>query len=319
MDHIAAGATHDGTSGGIPPALRETSDFGSNPGNLRMFVFAAPALVSCRRPLVVVLHGCTQTATGYDAASGWSRLAQRHGFIVLFPEQRRANNDQTCFSWFRPVDVARAGGEAESIRQMVGKAITDYGIDTCRIFVCGLSAGGAMAAALLAAYPEMFAGGASIAGLPVGAATGAAEAFEAMYGGRARDARVWGNLVRTAANGYAGPWPPIAVWQGTADRVVKPINADELCKQWADVHGVAAETPQEDRIGPALRRTWRDAGGRACVREYMLPNLGHGAPVDDDAPPAPFFLPAGLSSTLQIAEDFGLITSGPTVAGMDGR
>lgn len=310
MDQFAAAdvAAHDGASDGGAPALREMFDFGTNPGNLRMFMPPdPPGAGSAPRPLVVVLHGCTQTAESYDDGAGWSRLARRHGFAVLYPEQRRANNDGACFSWFRPLDVARTGGEVESIRQMVATAVAGRGLDASRVFVCGLSAGGAMAAALLAAYPDVFAGAASIAGLPVGSATGAGEAYEAMIGGRSRDAHVWGQFVRRAAEGFGGPWPPIAVWHGTADRVVRPINAGELCRQWVDVHGLGGQTPAEDRIGPAERRTWRDAAGRVCVRQYMLPGLGHGAPVADVAPPAPFFLPAGLSSTLQIATDFGLV------------
>ena len=296
--------------GGGPGAseLHEVERFGTNPGNLRMWV-AAPAAARGRRSLVVVLHGCGQNAAVYDAASGWSRLAAKHGFVVVYPEQRRANNDQTCFSWFRPTDVARLGGEVESIRQMVAAATTDFGIDVRRVFVCGFSAGGAMAGAMLATYPEIFAGGAIIAGLPFGAAASAGEAFEAMYGGKVKEARVWGTLVRAASAGYAGGWPTVAIWQGTADRVVKPINAGEIVKQWTDVHGVGEKAPVEELVGPSTRRVWRDTAGRGCVTEYTLAGLGHGAPVDDIDQPAPFFLPAGLSSTAQIAADFGLTTA----------
>ena len=305
MDQFAGDAalTEGGSLG--TRGLREIANFGTNPGNLRMWV-AASAASRRRSPLVVVLHGCGQTAAGYDSASGWSRLGEEHGFVVVFPEQRRANNEGTCFSWFRPTDIARVGGEVESIRQMVALATTDFGIDVRRVYVCGLSAGGAMAGAMLASYPEIFAGGAIIAGLPYGAAASAGEAFEAMYGGKVKEARVWGTLVRAASAGFAGSWPAVAIWQGSADHVVKPINAGELVKQWTDVHGVGATMPIEDRAGPARRRVWRDGSGRACVTEYTLAGFGHGAPIDDTERPAPFFLPAGLSSTAQIAADFGL-------------
>ena len=163
-----------------------------------------------------------------------------------------------------------------------------------------------MACAMLATYPEVFAGGAIIAGLPYGAASSAGEAFEAMYGGKVKEARIWGGLVRAAAAPYAGSWPRVAIWQGTADRVVKPVNADELVKQWTDVHGVGSASPSEDEVGPAKRRIWRDIAGRPCVMLYSLAGMGHGAPVADLTPPAPFFLPTGLSSTEQIAADFGL-------------
>ena len=305
MDQFVGGAAARTGSGGTPGPLQEVERFGVNPGNLRMFVSSAPNSRG-RRPLVVVLHGCSQTATGYDAASGWSRLAAKHGFVVLYAEQRRSNNDQTCFSWFRPLDIARMGGEAESIREMVAKAISEFGIDKHRVFVSGFSAGGAMAAAMLATSPEVFVGGAVIAGLPYGAASNASEAFEAMYGGRAKEARVWGDLVRNASGGHAGPWPSLAIWQGTADRVVKASNAGELVRQWTDVHGIDVAAAVEDRVGPATRRTWRDSTGRTCVTFYALEKMGHGTPLDDKEPPAPFFLPTGLSSTAQIAADFGL-------------
>ncbi len=161
--------------------LRRRDDFGSNPGNLRMLSYVPQGLPK-GRPLVIALHGCTQTAAVYDYGSGWSNLADRHGFAVLFPEQQRANNPNNCFNWFLASDTRRDQGEALSIRQMIECLIQDYGVDRSRIFVVGLSAGGAMAAAMLAAYPDVFAGGAIIAGLPHGAATNVQEAFEAMAG-----------------------------------------------------------------------------------------------------------------------------------------
>ncbi|TIL83807.1 MAG: PHB depolymerase family esterase, partial [Mesorhizobium sp.] len=133
-------------------------------------------------PLVVVLHGCTQTAAGYDDGSGWSQLADQEGFTLLFPEQQRANNPNLCFNWFVPGDTKRNGGEALSIRQMIGAVVVEYGLDRKRIFITGLSAGGAMTSVMLACYPEVFAGGAS--GQPCTAwifpgSTGASKTFVA--------------------------------------------------------------------------------------------------------------------------------------------
>ena len=131
----------------------------------------------------------TQTAASFDFGTGWSTLAKRYGFALLMPEQQGANNANTCFNWFNPEDTARDSGEACSIRQMIARAVDDIGIDRHRIFITGLSAGGAMTSVMLATYPEVFAAGAVIAGLPYGTATNVKEAFESMGQVRARSAR----------------------------------------------------------------------------------------------------------------------------------
>ena len=312
MDGMVGGAASDTSDFGpaARAALRQVSDFGSNPGALKMFVYKPLESSRKARPLVVVLHGCSQTAAGYDSASGWSHLADRENFVVLLPQQQSANNHQTCFSWFEPDDTRRDGGEALSIRQMIATAIED-GADPKRVYICGLSAGGAMACAMLALYPEIFAGGAIIAGLPFGTAANVSEALDSMYSGKIRDSKVWGDLVRAANPAFPGPWPTVSIWHGTGDRTVKPINAGELVKQWTNVQGVAADAPSEDKIGTTTRRVWRDAGGAPRVIEYSLPGMGHGTPVDNVDPPAPFFLPAGLSATTQLAEDWSLHESTP--------
>src|SRR4029078_2311652 len=160
-----------------PTHLIEIAKVGSNPGNLRLHAYV-PNVVGPSPPLVVALHGCTQTADSYDQGTGWSDLADRLGFILVFPEQQPANNPKNCFSWFLPGDTTRDSGEALSIRQMIAKALAEFEVDRSRIFVTGLSAGGAMASVMLATYPEIFAGGAIVAGLPYGSASSVQEAFE---------------------------------------------------------------------------------------------------------------------------------------------
>ena len=119
---------------------------------------------------------------------------------MLLPEQRRSNNAHTCFNWFEPGDTARGEGEAASIRQMVAKCVADHGLNPQRVYITGLSAGaGAMTAVMLATYPDVFAGGAIIAGVPFGAASGVKEALAAMHQCRSLPAQTWGNLVREAS------------------------------------------------------------------------------------------------------------------------
>ena len=294
-----------------PSRLRECAVFGENPGNLRMLTYV-PENLPASPALVVVLHGCTQTAAAYDHGAGWSRLADEAGFVLLFPEQQPANNPKNCFTWFDANDTRRDAGEALSIRSMVARMVEDHGIDPGRVFVTGLSAGGAMANVMLATYPEVFAGGAVIAGLPYGAAASVPQAFEAMFKGANRPAREWGDLVR-AASPYRGPWPRISVWQGSADRTVVASNAEEIVKQWADVHDLSPATADREPGSAFSREVWRDADGRILIERVTIPGMAHGTPLavgageDQGGNAGPFLLDVGVSSTHHIARFFGLL------------
>jgi feruloyl esterase len=304
-------AGHAGPPGAGPEAdttpgpLREIAPFGSNPGNLRMHLHVPGSRPNGPPPLVVALHGCGQSAAEYARGTGWSSLADRHGFLVLYPEQQAANNPRTCFSWFQPHDIARNGGEALSIHQMVEHACTMFGADRRRVYVTGLSAGGAMAAVMLAAYPEVFAGGAIIAGLPYGAAATVQEALEAMFQEQSPSTRALGDRVR-AASRHSGPWPRISVWHGSADQIVKPSNAGHIVRQWCHVHGLAPEPSREERIGRHTRRVWAGGDGSALIESYAISGMGHGVPLASAAGAGPFFLDTGIASTHRIARFFDL-------------
>lgn len=285
--------------------LKEVENFGANPGSLRMLAYAPKGLPR-GAPLVVVLHGCTQTAEGYDAHAGWTALADELGFAVLYPEQRKANNPNGCFNWFLLADSARGLGETRSIREMVAAMGERHKTDPARVFVTGLSAGGAMTAALLKDYPEVFSAGAVIAGLPCGVAANVQEAFQAMSHPRDRTAEDLGDAVR-AGSPHLGPWPRVSIWQGAADKTVAPKNADDLVKQWTNVHGVKPTQFREDQLGGHRRRVW-SADGRHVVESVLIAGMGHGTPLDGrrGERPGPFMLDVGLSSTRAIAAFFGL-------------
>jgi feruloyl esterase len=305
-----ASRAHPPGSGPVATRLEEGHGFGSNPGNLRMFSYL-PSRLAPDPALVVVLHGCTQTAAGYDHGAGWSTLADRYGFALLLPEQQRSNNPNGCFNWFQTGDIQRGRGEALSIRQMVEKIVIDKDIDRRRVFITGLSAGGAMTSVMLACYPEVFAGGAIIAGLPYGAATNVQQAFESMFQSPARSAREWGDLVRGAAP-HHGPWPRVSVWHGSADKTVIPSNADEILKQWTDVHGLPITPSGEAMVDGYPRRVWVNETGDELIESYTITHMAHGAPLAtgkaDDACGAagPFLLEVGISSSYHIARFFGL-------------
>ena len=248
-----------------PDRLSDVTGFGSNPGALRARLFV-PENLPRHAALVVVLHGCTQSAAGYDHGSGWSQLATQEGFAVLFPEQQRANNANLCFNWFVPGDTTRDSGEVLSIHQMIEAAVAAHGLDRKRIFVTGLSAGGAMATAMLAAYPEVFAGGAIIAGLAYGSASTVPEAFDRMRGHGGPSKAELQRLLR-AASPHKGPWPRISVWQGSADNTVVPSNAEFDPRAMAggprrgrqpDAHGNCRRTDTAGLVRQKWPRTGRE-------------------------------------------------------------
>ncbi|MFC0217864.1 alpha/beta hydrolase family esterase [Pseudochelatococcus lubricantis] len=298
--------------------ISEVEHFGDNPGNLRMFQYV-PHDLPPGAPLVVVLHGCTQTAAGYDRGSGWSYLAEREGFAVLFAQQRNENNPRRCFNWFRVSDIERDAGEAASVRQMVTFMTKAHQIDLQRIFVTGLSAGGGMTNVMLSAYPEVFAAGAVVAGLPYRSATTVHEALQVMMEGSSRTPEERGDDVRRASpigdlteSRIAVEWPRIAVWQGLADDVVRPSNAMEIVKQWANVHGLDELASDEDEIKGNRRLRWRGAEGQILIEAVAIEHLGHAVPIDAGRTdiheqPGPHFADIGLSATEEIARFFGLL------------
>jgi len=291
---------------GVSDRLHALAHFGTNPGALAA-KFHVPDGIDKGAPLVVVLHGCTQTAAGYDHHSGWSQLADEAGFALLFPEQQRANNPNLCFNWFLPGDARRGSGEALSIREMIETMVATHGLDRNRIFITGLSAGGAMASAMLASYPEVFAGGAIIAGLPYGSATTIPEAFDRMRGHGGPSEENLQRLVQNAST-HEGPWPRISIWHGSADPTVAPSNAEALVTQWRGVHALEKRPTRSEASGRHTRHVWHDADGLAAIEVNIIAGMAHGTPLGGDGlgTPGPFMLDVGISSTREIARVWGI-------------
>ena len=295
--------------GSAPGRLSEMTGFGTNPGALVARTYI-PRTLAKGAPLVVVLHGCTQNAGVYDRGSGWSDLADRHGFAVLFPEQARGNNHNLCFNWYQTADRRRGQGEPASIAQMVRHMIDMHDLDAGSVYVNGLSAGGAMAAVMLATHPELFAGGAIIAGLPFAVAEGVPQALERMRGQGMPSRRALASKIINASD-HEGPWPTLSVWHGTADSLVVPANADVLVDQWRDRIGLGTVEGETDRVDGHRRTTWRDASGRAMIERIDVEGMGHGTPLSTRGKTScgtagAHMLEAGICSTSRIAGFWGL-------------
>lgn len=255
--------------------IRPVTGFGSNPGALQMFEYVPDGLPD-GGPVVVALHGCTQDAAGYGRGTGWIGLADRLRFKLVLPQQVFSNNFNKCFNWFQSGDTTRGSGEAESIAQMVRWAGGN------RTYVTGLSAGGGMAAVMLAAHPELFAGGGVVAGLPYGCAASMMEAFSCMNPGKDLTPEQWGDKVR-AAGSPSGARAPVSIWHGTADYTVAPANLRELGEQWTDVG--------------------------ATVDTHAITGMGHGQPVapgNGCGQAGAYFLDVGVCAAGELAAKWGL-------------
>lgn len=301
---------------GSAAAQTEVTGFGSNPGNLRMFKYV-PAGLPAGAPLVVALHGCAQSASSYDAETGWVLLADRWRFALLLPQQQSANNSSSCFNWFETGDTTRGQGEPLSIKQMVDRMIADHGSAAGRIYVTGLSAGGAMTAVMLATYPDVFAGGAVVAGLPYRCATSQSAAFSCMNPGTDLTPAQWGDRVR-AAFAYTGPRPIVSLWHGDADFVVRPLNLTEGMEQWTNVLGVDQTADVVETVAGYPRRVYKDAAGVPRVETWTITGMGHGTPVDPGTGESQcgtagaYILDANICSSWYIGRFFGLDNLDPT-------
>ncbi len=301
---------------GRADALEPVADFGANPGALLMYEHA-PAALPAGRPLVVVLHGCTQTAAAMETA-GWSALADELGFAVEYAEQTTANNPARCFNWAGeygdPTNLIRGRGENQSILSMIDHALAAHAGDPARVYITGFSAGGAFAAVMLATWPDRIAAGAILAGVPYRCATDLPGALNCQaldqHPELQRTPAAWATLVTAAADGHAGPWPRVAIWHGTADATVDPVAGDALVAQWTAVHGLTA-APITATVGELSVARYG-----TTIERWTVPGMGHAVPLGAGDPDGgcagvgAYFEDRGVCSTRRIAAFFGLLDDG---------
>jgi len=216
-------------------------------------------------PLVVMLHGCTQDPDDFARGTRMNALARARGFLVLYPAQSQRGNAQRCWNWFKHNHQARGKGEPGILAGMVRHVVATHGVDPARVYVAGLSAGGAMAAILGDAYPELFAAVGVHSGLAAGSATDVQSAFAAMGGGATAPRR----------SPKAGATPPTIVFHGDADATVNVVNGERVLAAagvaaGADVrHGVSASGV------PYTRRVWVGGQGLERGEQWTIHGAGH--------------------------------------------
>ena len=269
--------------------FHEVTNFGSNPGNLRMFAYV-PENAPSGAPVVVIFHPCGGYAQNLDVDTGWRKYADAFGFTLVLPEQKPENVGSggivphTCFSAWNPEDRTHDGeGEARSVVQMVDYMTTTYGTDPDRVYVTGYSGGGSATNVMLAAYPDVFQAGAVFFGMAYGCADTEDEYFQigptAPCPGQVNylSPQEWGDKIRSAYPGYTGPRPRVQIWHGGSDPL---INVNSLEKQrdgWTDVFGIP-QTPTATSQ-PASGVT-KEVYGSGEVETYRVEAMGHEVPIN---------------------------------------
>ncbi|WP_374935445.1 extracellular catalytic domain type 1 short-chain-length polyhydroxyalkanoate depolymerase [Streptomyces resistomycificus] len=257
-------------------ALTEVTGFGANPSNLQMYLYV-PDSVTANPAVVVAVHYCTGSGPAMYQGTEWASLADRYGFVVVYPSVTRASK---CFDVSSPQALKRGGGsDPVGIKSMVDWVTRTYSADTGRIFATGISSGAMMTNVLLGDYPDVFAAGAAFAGVPFGcfATTDGSEWNSACSGGTVTHTpQEWGALVRAAYPGYTGTRPRMQVWHGTQDDVLRYPNFGEEVKQWTNVLGVSQTPAATDTPVSGWTRTRYGAtGDRAPVEAISLQGVGH--------------------------------------------
>lgn len=267
----------------VPPgASFDTSTVTNAAGTLTTKVYRPSHLGEDLAPLVVMLHGCTQSPDDFAVGTRMNELAEQYGFFVAYPAQAKSANASKCWNWFRDGDQRRDRGEPSLIADATRQILSTHPVDPRRVFVAGLSAGGAAAAIMGCAYPDLYAGVGVHSGLACGAASDLPSALRAMQRGGGRKPRPSSSV-------------PTIVFHGDADRTVGPSNADEVSEQVAGRSDQVMTERGATAAGRRYARTVRhDANGRATSEQWMIEGGGHawfggnpqGSYADPDGPDA---------------------------------
>jgi poly(hydroxyalkanoate) depolymerase family esterase len=237
-------------------------------------------------PLVVMLHGCTQSPNDIAAGTQMNRLAEEHIFLVAYPAQAQGANMNKCWNWFKPSDQQRGRGEPSLVAGITRQVIDEYNVADGRVYVVGMSAGGAMAAIMAETYPDLYAAVGIHSGLAPGAAHDMPSAFAAMHqGGQSIPRR---HVSTATATGESARIVPAIVFHGDRDGTVHPRNADRLLEHYCPVKltgsrdDASGSTPRGTvRHGQIsgghayTRATYHDAEGRAIAEQWTVHGLGH--------------------------------------------
>jgi acetylxylan esterase len=264
--------------------LAEVTGFGNNPSNLRMYVYV-PNAVQARPAILVAVHYCTGSGPAFYSGTEFASLADRYGFIVVYPSATRSGS---CFDVSSPQALKHNGGsDPVGIMSMVTYAEQHYNGDPNRVYVTGASSGGMMTNVLLGDYPDVFKAGAAFMGVPFGCfatTDGSSWNSQCSSGQRIYTPQQWGDMVRAAYPGYSGARPRMQVWHGTTDTTLAYPNFGEEIKQWTNVLGVSQTPVLTDTPQSGWTRTrYGNASTQAPVEAISISGVGHSLPLAGQA------------------------------------
>jgi len=264
-------------------SLVQVTNFGANPGGAQMYVYV-PDTHPANPAIVVALHGCGGTGPGFYSGSEFASLADRYGYIVIYPSAEQQAGFGKCWdTWSDAAKIRGGGSDPVSLVSMVTYVEQTYHGDANRVYVTGSSSGGMMTDEMLALYPDVFKAGAAYMGVPFDCFANAADyppgTSKCTSGTMVRTPQQWGDEVRAADPGYSGPRPPIQLWHGTADTLVPYQLLQEDIKQWTNVFGLSqTPTSTDTPVSGWTRQRFADSSGKVDVEAYSIQGAGHVLP-----------------------------------------
>lgn len=297
---VAAGLVIPAVQPAYAASLTEVTSFGDNPGRMRMHVYV-PDARPARPATVVAMHGCGGSGPGFYSGSEFAGLADRYGFIVIYPSATQQAGFGNCFDTWSDAAKRRGGGsDPVSLISMVRYVQQQYGADPDRVYATGSSSGGMMTNHMLALYPDVFKAGAAFMGVPFNCFAGAADyppgSSQCTGGNMNRTPQQWGDAVRQAYPGYTGPRPRVQLWHGTNDTLVPYSLLQETIEQWTNVFGLSQNPTSTDTPQSGWnRRRYADTNGTVQVEAYSIQGAGHSLPSAGMAAAAVAFF--GLTGT----------------------
>lgn len=294
-------------------------DFKCNDGYLDFYLYKPQSDTSenIAKPLVIVIHGCSQSAASISIQSGWNALAEKYNFYVLYPQQKLLKNPSNCFNWYLSKNIKKDSGEIFCIKQAIDYIKSSFFIDSNSIFTYGVSAGAIMSMALLSCYPQLISAGACLAGLPYFYSDSLNSKFSGFKNVKNYSSKELEQFIYSQNPNYKGKYPKLILIHGKKDVVVPIKNAFSIVRQWKAVHKINDENFVEEfdffKCKGLVRKVFFDSDKREKIIFYEMENLGHAIMVDPGKGEEQggeiglFSIDKDFFSTYWIAKDFGLI------------